>query len=90
MYTHKLVNGKRVELTVAEISELEARDAVFIQKKQEHQENVYQEKRQAEYPALYDIVMALVSAVKKDDLSLLDAQLAKIQEVDLKYPNTKE
>ena len=30
MYTHKIVNGKRVDLTPEEIAELEARDAAYV------------------------------------------------------------
>lgn len=30
MYTHKMVNGVRVDLTAQEIAELEVRDAAFI------------------------------------------------------------
>jgi hypothetical protein len=30
MYTHKMVNGKRIELTPEEIAELEARDAAYV------------------------------------------------------------
>jgi hypothetical protein len=31
MYTHKLVNGVRVDLTSEEIAELEARDAAYVE-----------------------------------------------------------
>lgn len=31
MYTHKIVNGERVDLTPEEIAELEARDAVYVE-----------------------------------------------------------
>jgi hypothetical protein len=31
MYTHKLVNGVRVDLTPEEIAELEARDAAYVE-----------------------------------------------------------
>lgn len=30
MYTHKMVNGERVDLTAQEIAELEARDAAYV------------------------------------------------------------
>jgi hypothetical protein len=30
MHTHKIVNGERVDLTPAEIAELQARDAAYI------------------------------------------------------------
>jgi hypothetical protein len=30
MYTHKIVNGERVDLTAQEIAELEARDAAYV------------------------------------------------------------
>lgn len=30
MYTHKIVNGERVDLTPEEIAELEARDAAYV------------------------------------------------------------
>lgn len=30
MYTHKMVNGKRIDLTPEEIAELEARDAAYV------------------------------------------------------------
>jgi len=30
MYTHKIVNGERVDLTPAEIAELQARDAAYV------------------------------------------------------------
>jgi len=30
MYTHKIVNGARIDLTPAEIAELEARDAAYV------------------------------------------------------------
>lgn len=30
MYTHKIVNGERVELTPEEIAEFEARDAAYV------------------------------------------------------------
>jgi hypothetical protein len=30
MYTHKMVNGERVDLTPEEIAELEARDAAYV------------------------------------------------------------
>ena len=31
MYTHKIVNGVRVDLTAQEIAELEARDAAYVE-----------------------------------------------------------
>ena len=31
MYTHKIVNGERVDLTPEEIAELEARDAAYVE-----------------------------------------------------------
>ena len=31
MYTHKMVNGERVDLTPEEIAELEARDAAYVE-----------------------------------------------------------
>ena len=30
MYTHKIVNGERVDLTAQEIAEFEARDAAYV------------------------------------------------------------
>jgi hypothetical protein len=30
MHTHKIVNGERVDLTPAEIAELQARDAAYV------------------------------------------------------------
>ena len=47
-YTHKKVNGKRVELTEAEIDALVARD---IEEAKDFAANNYKVRREAEYPS---------------------------------------
>lgn len=79
LHTHKIVNGLVVELTEAEIQELNARDAIS-QAAQATTE--YRSKRAGEYPSLIDYIDGIVKGDQTQVQAYIDACLA----VKAKYP----
>ena len=79
LHTHKIVNGLVVELTEAEIQELNARDAIS-QAAQAATE--YRLKRAGEYPSLIDYIDGIVKGDQAQVQAYIDACLA----VKAKYP----
>ena len=79
MFTHKYVNGERIELTAEEIAEHEAQAALAIAEKNATQ---YKKDRAAEYPPMADYLDGVV----KGDQAQIDAYIAACLAVKAKYP----
>ena len=79
MTKYKLVNGERIEITGAELEKINQDITRNIEEKVEY-DNDYARKRQAEYPSIADLVVALYDI---DDKSAIETKRA---EVKAKYP----
>ena len=79
MFTHKYVNGERIELTAEEIAEHEAQSAAVLAERARTQ---YQKDRAAEYPPMTDYLDGVV----KGDQAQIDAYIAACLAVKAKYP----
>lgn len=79
MFTHKYVNGERIELTAEEIAEHEAQAAAAIAERAITQ---YKTNRAAEYPPMADYLDGIV----KGDQAQIDAYIAACLAVKAKYP----
>jgi hypothetical protein len=79
MFTHKIVNGERVELTPREIAEHEAQAASSLAEKAKTQ---YKTNRAEEYPPMADYLDGIVKGDQTQIQAYIDACLA----VKAKYP----
>ena len=83
---HKLVNGIEVPLTQEEIAEFEAREVKHLESLAAYELVKYRDQRAAEYPAINDVVVALVEKYGEARSESFDALMAKRSAIKLKYP----
>lgn len=83
---HKLVNGIEVPLTEQEILEFQQREVEHLASLQAYELVKYRDQRAAEYPALNDVVVALVEKYGESRSESFDALMAKRAAIKLKYP----
>ena len=81
MFTHKIVNGERVELTPQEIAEHEAKAASALAEQARTQ---YKTNRADEYPSIGDQLDALWKGG-----TAATEMLAQVQAVKAKYPKSE-
>lgn len=83
---YKIVDGLPIELTGNELSEIETREAeakTHLAKKAKTQ---YQRDRQAEYPSIDELIVALWEGVVEERMASVTALEGLRQAVKTKYP----
>lgn len=83
---HKLVNGIEVPLTEQEILEYQTREAAHLEKLAAYELVKYRDQRGAEYPALNDMLVAIIEKYGEGRSESFDALMAKRAAIKLKYP----
>ena len=79
---HKMVNGKKVDLTKEQIKLVRAKEAAAKAEELELQKTAYIEKRKAAYPSIEELVVALW---EKDTKKIAEIE-AKRQEIKKNIP----
>ena len=80
---YKFSDGKIVELTTAEISEVESREEIEAERLAKIK---YKLDRAAEYPSIESLVVALWEGVVEERMSAVTALEAIRQEIKARYP----
>jgi len=83
---YKIVDGLPIELTGNELSEIEAREAEWNAHLAEEAKTQYQRDRQAEYPSIDELVVALWEGVVEERMASVTALEGIRQAVKTKYP----
>ena len=82
---YKLVNGVELPLTEEELSEAAEREAVHEEQLRQDAKVAYKRLRQAEYPSLEDLTVALMEK-EEGRPEALDELKAKRAAIKAKYP----
>ncbi len=85
---YKIVDGLPIELTGNELSEIEAREAEWNAHLAEEAKTQYQRDRQAEYPSIDQLVVALWEGVVEERMASVTALEGLRQAVKIKYPKS--
>ncbi len=85
---YKIVDGLPIELTGNELSEIEAREAEWNAHLAEEAKTQYQRDRQAEYPSIDQLVVALWEGVVEERMAAVTALEGLRQAVKIKYPKS--
>jgi len=83
---HKLVNGIEVPLTEQEILEFNQRQVEHLSSLAAYELVKYRDQRAAEYPAINDMVVALIEKYGEARSESFDALMTKRAAIKLKYP----
>lgn len=86
----KIVNGKTVPLSDAEILNLKKRDEAHALKMAKAEKVAYRAKRSTEYPKVEELIVALWEARVENDTTALEAIQAKRLAIKKKYPKGGE
>jgi len=82
----KVVNGVETPLTEAEETATDERESAHAEWKVEWDSQEYARNRQAEYPSINDLIVALWENVIEERAASVIALEAKRQEIKAKYP----
>ena len=82
----KIVDGVEVKLTADELSKIETAEAEWDAHLAEEAKTQYQRDRQAEYPSIDELIVALWEGVVEERMASVTALEGLRQAVKTKYP----